>query len=94
MISETEFMGPMWWKISWEGIRGGLIKIKVHRNRISFVKTFHFNENETFETAIKILRNKVTRILHYKNQKHTYLGMLAQYAIDATEIIETEEDFV
>ena len=92
MITETTERGPLRWKINRIGIRGGIIRLKVNRNRMSFVKKFIFNDDETFNTAIKILRNKVTRVLHYKNEKNIYLGQVAQYAIDATEVIESQED--
>ena len=68
MISELDQAGPIWWRIIWAGIRGGIIEVKIHRNRISWVKKFMFNDDESFETAIKILKNKVTRVLHYKTK--------------------------
>ena len=78
MINETKERGPLFWKIKWIGINGGIIRIKVYRNRISFVKSLHFNDDISFNTAKEIIRDKVKRVLHFKNQLHPNLGILAQ----------------
>ena len=63
----------------------------VSRNRMSFVKKYIFKNDESFETAINILRNKVTRILHLRNDRVPALGKIANYALESTDIVETKD---
>jgi hypothetical protein len=94
MIETAKERGPLFWKIKWIGIKGGIIRIKVYRNRLSFVKSFHFNDDVSFNIAKEIINDKVKRILHFKNQLNPNLGTLAQYCLDANEIIESKEDLI
>ena len=91
MINESEYVGRIWWQVSWTGLRGGVIKMLIYRERISFVKKFAFTDDESFNIAKRILGDKVAQILHLKNDKNYNLSRIAQYAIDAKEIIETDD---
>jgi hypothetical protein len=92
MIPETKERGPLYWRVSHNGIRGGIIETQIHKNRMAFVKKFMFNDNESFDIAKKICQDKVTRILHFKNERHPYIGRLAKYCLEAT-IVEPRETF-
>jgi len=91
MINESEYVGRIWWQVCWTGLRGGVIKILIYRERISFVKKYTFADDESFNIAKRIMRDRVAQILHLKNDKNSKLSQLAQYAIDAKEIIETDD---
>lgn len=86
MIPPTKERGPLRWEIIFNGIRGGIIRIHVTKNNVSFYKKFIFRCDESFCTAIKILDDKVFRILHLKNNKDPKLGRLAEYAIESTVV--------
>ena len=67
MIPITHKRGPLKWKVEFTGIRGGFIKARIEKNNISFCKKFMFRSDDSFDTAIRILDDKVFRILHLKN---------------------------
>jgi len=81
------------WMVDYNGIRGGVILLFIVKNRTSFVKRFVLKDNESFETAIRICKEKVSQILHLKNSVNTNLARIANYCIDSTSVeeITTEE---
>lgn len=93
-MNETKERGLVKWQIlqTWNGIRGGIIRLHIEKNRISFYKIFRFNNNEDFETAQKICKDKVSRILHFKNRLNTELARLATYCIEATSVEEMKDE--
>lgn len=92
-MNEVIERGPVKWAIEYEGIRGGAISLHICKNRTSFVKRFILIDNESFNIAIRICKEKVAQILHLKNQVHTDLARIANYCIDSTSVEEmtTEE---
>lgn len=91
MIPETKVAGPLRWQVIWTGIRGGVIKLHIVKNRVSFVKKFVLKDKETFETAQKICREKVPRILHLKNHIYPDLALIANYCLEATSVEESQD---
>lgn len=91
MIPKTNVRGPFKWKVEFAGIRGGVIKARIEKNNISFCKKFMFRSEDSFDTAIRILEDKVFRILHLKNNEDPELGRLAEYAIEST-VVEKMKD--
>jgi hypothetical protein len=81
-------MGPIKWIAYPSGIKGGYIKLHIIKNRTSFVKKFTFNQNEEYELAQKICKEKVSQILHLKNQKNPNLSIIANYCLNSTSIEE------
>lgn len=94
-MNEVVERGIVKWKVYFTGIRGGIIKLYIRKNRVSFVKIFALRNTEDFETALRICKDKVARILHMKNGRCTDLARIANYCIDATsveEMTKEEED--
>jgi len=81
------------WTVIYNGIRGGAILLYIVKNRTSFIKKFVLRDNESFETAKRICKEKVAQILHLKNPVNTNLARIANYCIDSTSVKEmtTEE---
>lgn len=86
MISDTNERGKLKWKVFWTGIRGGVIQAHISKNRISFQKKFIFKDDESFNTAIKILKERTFQILHYKDYDNPEVCRLAQYALESTSV--------
>jgi len=94
MIPEVIDRGPIRWYTYHQGIRGGCVRLLIWKNRLSFVKSFSFATDEDYDLAIRILSNKIDRILHMKHEKHPQIYRLANYTIDASDVIEvTKEEF-
>lgn len=92
MIPEVIDRGPVRWHIDYQCIRGGIIRMLMYKNRLSFVKRFIFARDEDFELAQRILRDKVYRILYMKDEGHPQIYRIANYAIDATEVTEVSRE--
>lgn len=88
MIPECIDRGPIRWYTYHRGIRGGIVRLLIYKNRLSFVKNFYFLDNEDYNLALRILKDKVARILHMKNEKYPQIYRLANYTLDATDVIE------
>jgi hypothetical protein len=94
MISEVNERGPIFWYSYHQGIRGGVLKLLIYKNRMSFVKLFSFCTNDKFNLSVKILTDNYSRILHMKNHTNPQIGRLASYAVDATKIQQvSKKDF-
>jgi hypothetical protein len=84
-------MDEIRWKICWTGIRGGAVLVHISKNRVAFIKRFVLKDNYSFETAQRILKDKVARILHLKNNVYPDLARLASYCIEATSVEESQD---
>ena len=94
MIPEVIDRGPIRWYKYHHGIKGGAFRLLIWKNRLSFVKTFAFWNDEDFNVAQRILQDKVARILYMKHEGKPEIYRLANYTLDATDVIEvTEEEF-
>jgi len=87
-MNEAVERGIVRWRVNYTGLRGGIIELYIRKNRVSFVKKFVLRNNETFETALKICKEKVFRILHMKNGVCTDLARIANYCIDSYSVEE------
>ncbi|MFW6121277.1 MAG: hypothetical protein ACOC80_10335 [Petrotogales bacterium] len=93
-MKEVIERGPLRWYIYHRGIRGGVVRCLIYKNRLNFIKQFTFATDEDYNIAMKILREKAARILYMKAEGHPQIYRLANYAIDATEVEEvTEKEF-
>lgn len=90
-IKEYKERGPVYWKVCHNSIRGGIIKLTINKNRIVFDKNFILYNDEDFNIALNICKNKATRIIHMKNTNVPELGRLASYCIEATDVISMED---
>jgi len=88
MIRRAETRGELLWRPLFTGSRGGVVQLFINKNRIRFTKRIPLRNNEDFESAMKILRDKVYCIVHLKNKKNPDLARIAQYVIDATNVVE------
>ena len=94
MIPEVIDRGPIRWYTYWQGICGGCVRLLIWKNRLTFVKTFTFATDEDFDLACRILREKHMRILHMKHENHPQIYRMANYAVDASDVVEvTKEEF-
>ena len=87
-LPEVRDRGPVFWCLAWVGIRGGIVELKIHKNRMSFYKHFLFKNDEDFETAQRICKEKPQQIIHLKNTREPMLQRIAEYCIFATEVKE------
>ena len=91
-MNETVERGIVKWKTVFTGIRGGDIQLHIVKNRVSFIKIFRLRNDDDFNTALRICKDKVARILHMKNGRNNDLARIANYCLDSTSVEEMKED--
>lgn len=91
-MNEIVERGIIKWTVEYEGIRGGAVSLYITKNRTSFIKRFILSDNEDFNTALKICKERVSQILHLKNPVNSALARIANYCIDSTSVEEMTTD--
>jgi len=91
-IPKASERGKLGWRLLFHGMNGGVIQLLVNKNRTNFKKRIIFNKDEELELAVKVLRDRKETILRLKDRHHPEVARIAQYAIDATEITELQDE--